>query len=62
MHKSIAEFIGTFALVLFGCGAAAIGGMGTGPTAIDVLGMATMSDAKRRRNPGPMPLWARCPA
>jgi hypothetical protein len=40
MHKSIAEFIGTFALVLFGCGAAAIGGMGTGPTAIDVLGIA----------------------
>ena len=30
MKKPIAEFIGTFALVLFGCGAAVIGGMGTG--------------------------------
>jgi aquaporin Z len=41
MKKAFAEFIGTFALVFFGCGAAAIGGMGTGPTAIDVLGIAT---------------------
>ena len=40
MKKLIAEFIGTFALVLFGCGAAVIAGMGTGPTAIDVLGIA----------------------
>lgn len=40
MKKAAAEFIGTFALVLFGCGAAVIGGMGTGPTAIDVLGIA----------------------
>lgn len=40
MKKGVAEFIGTFALVLFGCGAAVIGGMGTGPTAIDVLGIA----------------------
>jgi aquaporin Z len=40
MKKSIAEFIGTFTLVLFGCGAAVIAGMGTGPTAIDVLGIA----------------------
>ena len=40
MKKPIAEFIGTFALVLFGCGAAVVGGMGTGPTAIDVLGIA----------------------
>lgn len=40
MKKAIAEFIGTFALVLFGCGAAVIGGMGTGATAIDVLGIA----------------------
>jgi aquaporin Z len=40
MKKPIAEFIGTFTLVLFGCGAAVIGGMGTGATAIDVLGIA----------------------
>jgi len=40
MKKPIAEFIGTFALVFFGCGAAVIAGMGTGPTAIDVLGIA----------------------
>ncbi len=40
MKKAIAEFIGTFALVLFGCGAAVIGGMGTGATSIDVLGIA----------------------
>jgi aquaporin Z len=40
MQKAIAEFIGTFALVLVGCGAAVIGGMGTGATSIDVLGIA----------------------
>jgi len=40
MKKGVAEFIGTFALVFFGCGAAVIAGMGTGPTAIDVLGIA----------------------
>ncbi len=40
MNKQLAEFIGTFALVFFGCGAAAIGGMGTGPTAVDLLGIA----------------------
>ena len=40
MKKQVAEFIGTFTLVLFGCGAAVIGGLGTGPTAIDVLGIA----------------------
>jgi aquaporin Z len=40
MKKAIAEFIGTFALVFFGCGAAVIAGMGTGPTAINVLGIA----------------------
>jgi aquaporin Z len=40
MQKPLAEFIGTFTLVLFGCGAAVIGGMGTGPTSIDVLGIA----------------------
>src|SRR4051794_14360655 len=40
MKKPTAEFIGTFTLVFFGCGAAVIGGMGTGATAIDVLGIA----------------------
>jgi aquaporin Z len=39
MDKAVAEFIGTFALVLIGCGAAVIGGMGTGPTSIDILGI-----------------------
>jgi aquaporin Z len=40
MKKPAAEFIGTFTLVFFGCGAAVIAGMGTGSTAIDVLGIA----------------------
>jgi aquaporin Z len=40
MKKPAAEFIGTFALVFFGCGAAVIAGMGSGPTAINVLGIA----------------------
>jgi aquaporin Z len=40
MKKPTAEFIGTFALVFFGCGTAVIAGMGAGPTAIDVLGIA----------------------
>ena len=40
MKKPTAEFIGTFALVFFGCGAAVIAGMSTGATAIDVLGIA----------------------
>jgi glycerol uptake facilitator-like aquaporin len=30
----------TFALVLIGCGAAVIGGMGTGATSIDIFGIA----------------------
>jgi aquaporin Z len=41
MNKQLAEFIGTFALVFFGCGAAAIGGLGAGPTAINLLGIAS---------------------
>jgi aquaporin Z len=42
MNKQIAEFIGTFALVFFGCGAAAIGGLApAGPTAINLLGIAS---------------------
>lgn len=40
MNKLLAEGVGTFALVFFGCGAAVIGGMGTGATAIDLLGIA----------------------
>lgn len=40
MKKLAAEFVGTFALVFIGCGAAVIAGMGTGATAIDVLGIA----------------------
>jgi len=41
MKKAIAEFIGTFALVLIGSGTAVIAGMGTGATSVDILGIAT---------------------
>ena len=41
MNKLLAEFIGTFALVFFGCGAAVVGGMGSGPTAVNLLGIAS---------------------
>jgi aquaporin Z len=41
MHKQAAEFVGTFALVFSGCGAAVIGGMGPGPTAVNLLGIAS---------------------
>ena len=40
MNKYVAEAIGTFALVFLGCGAAVIGGMGTGATAVDLLGIS----------------------
>src|ERR1700730_9204454 len=40
MKKPTAEVIGTFTLVFFGCGAAVIAGMGTGPSEFDVLGIA----------------------
>jgi len=40
MKKAVAEFVGTFALVLIGCGTAVIAGMGSGPTAVDILGIA----------------------
>jgi aquaporin Z len=41
MNKQLAEFIGTFALVFFGCGAAVVGGMASGPTAVNLLGIAS---------------------
>jgi aquaporin Z len=41
MNKQAAEFIGTFALVFFGVGTAVIGGMGSGATAVDLLGIAS---------------------
>ena len=41
MNKQAAEFIGTFALVFFGCGAAVVGGMGSGATAVNLLGIAS---------------------
>jgi aquaporin Z len=41
LKKYFAELIGTFSLVLFGCGSAVISGiMGTGPAGIGVLGIA----------------------
>src|SRR5262249_53531303 len=41
MKKGIAEFVGTFTLVLFGCGAAVIAGPWiAGPTTVGVLGIA----------------------
>ena len=41
MNKLFAEFIGTFALVFFGCGAAVVGGMGPGPTTVNLLGISS---------------------
>lgn len=41
MKKYIAEFIGTFSLVLFGCGAAAISGVSmNGPVGVGLLGIS----------------------
>ncbi|MEQ1553921.1 MAG: MIP family channel protein [Ferruginibacter sp.] len=41
MKKFTAEFIGTFALVLFGCGAAVVSGISTtGPAGIGLLGIS----------------------
>lgn len=41
MKKYAAEFIGTFSLVLFGCGSAVIAGIsGTGPNGIGLLGIS----------------------
>ena len=41
MKKYVAEFIGTFSLVLFGCGSAVIAGIsGNGPSGIGLLGIS----------------------
>jgi aquaporin Z len=40
MKKAIAEFIGTFTLVLLGCGAAVIAGPAVGATTVGVLGIS----------------------
>jgi aquaporin Z len=41
MKKLIAEFIGTFSLVLFGCGAAVVSGISvTGPAGLGLLGIS----------------------
>lgn len=40
MKKAIAEFIGTFTLVLLGCGSAVIAGPQVGATTVGVLGIA----------------------
>jgi aquaporin Z len=40
MKKALAEFVGTFALVLIGCGTAVVAGMGTGATSVDETGIA----------------------
>lgn len=41
MKKNLAEFVGTFSLVLFGCGAAGISGLtSTGPAGIGLLGIS----------------------
>ncbi len=41
MKKNLAEFIGTFCLVLFGCGAAVVSGIAaTGPEGIGLLGIS----------------------
>ncbi len=40
MNKAVAEFIGTFTLVLFGCGSAVIAGPQVGATTVGVLGIA----------------------
>jgi aquaporin Z len=41
MKKQSAEFVGTFALVLVGCGAAVAGGMVAGATTVDLLAIAS---------------------
>ena len=41
MKKLLAELIGTFSLVLFGCGAAVVSGISTtGPSGIGLLGIS----------------------
>jgi hypothetical protein len=50
MDKELAEFVGTFAFVFFGCGAAVIGGMGSGPTAVDLLWHSERFRLRHRRS------------
>jgi aquaporin Z len=45
MKKAIAEFIGTLALVLIGCGTVVIAGMGTGATSVDTFGLTVVAMA-----------------
>jgi len=40
VKKAVAEFVGTFTLVLFGCGSAVIAGPAVGATTVGVLGIA----------------------
>jgi len=54
MKKYAAEFIGTFSLVLFGCGSAVIAGISTtGPIGIGLLGLQSPLASRLSRWPMP---------